>query len=505
MRRHNIIILAGVLLFLSSANAQNLISAPIHDCPGPACPAASTLKLGSTSLIYEPAQRLSINFSASPSAFRGFALKVGGVAFTKVAKSADGSEIIGLSYDPSVNDGMRLKVELRDHQGKINKVSAPAYDWQFVPLARYVRSGEEAAVTLFGSLADSEREEELKRTQRAMIANYHPALENTLLGLRLLQADMLVFVNEATDLFKEKGQYILGAGERKPTLDAIKINSRHFDNVQKWLDEQPEKFQSYITGDIDSDLTYAATPQAMILNGYPSWHCWKKDDMAEETALEKLAALDLPFPAYVTFALVRLQEDKEAEVEKLLRTNMQNKDPFDLLQNATVKLNRRFAKTILTKLDGTNPVPGSTENTLKNTLHTALNKNDDQTISLTVDQLENYLEKLQQEQPAEWARIEGSFKKFSQDVEEKLAAIPLVHMKSLSDALSKKVAQEGGINSYIYDTLTTSVRLAAFFRAAKAQNSQAYNTFVEQLKNVNLELVSPPGFQLITPTVFPTK
>ncbi len=305
------------------------------------------------------------------------------------------------------------------------------------------------------------------------------------------------------DLFKEKGQYILGVGEPKPTLDGIEANSKHFDNVQKWLDKQPEKFQSYVTGDFDSVVTYATAPQGLILTGNPSWHCWKHNNKEEEAILEKIAVTDLPFPAYVLFAFNLLEEEMKAELERVLRSNMQNKNPSVLMENTIVKLNRHFAKSILTKLSSTKLAPESTENKLKNTLQAALNENDDKTISLNVVQLENYLDKLRQEQPSEWERIEGSFKKYSQDVEEKLAAIPLVQMKTLSGALSKKVANEGGINPHVYKTLTTSVRLAAFFRAAKAQNPQEYNAFVGQLNHVNLALASPTGFHLITPTVFP--
>jgi hypothetical protein len=242
------------------------------------------LDLGGISWATAPARPLTaITFSSSPVAFARFARAVGGVAFTTVAQGKDGLTVIALAYDSAQRDGSRLKVTLSDRGGSRRTVTGQIFDWQLVPLARFVRSGGEGAVTLFGELQDEARQERALQNGD-MIANYHPALENTLLGLRLMQADLLVIEPRATDLFKEKGHYVLGAGEKAPNTEQLAANLKGFFRVHEWLDGQPEKFQSYIVSDIGRTVTFSFLENRLVLTGEPVWLCWRSEKEGDTDA-----------------------------------------------------------------------------------------------------------------------------------------------------------------------------------------------------------------------------
>jgi hypothetical protein len=73
-----------------------------------------------------------------------------------------------------------------------------------IPIVNYANSDYNAVVSLFGE----------KTTEDTYDIVYHPAFENTLLGIRLLQADIIFFdLGETWQLPKLEGQTILGAGE----------------------------------------------------------------------------------------------------------------------------------------------------------------------------------------------------------------------------------------------------------------------------------------------------
>ena len=114
---------------------------------------------------------------------------VGGVAFGGVARSADGSAIVEISYRTeqsgvSIPDGLRLRVLTRSGQAELVEVSAELPDWLLLPIAELAESDQDACFTLFGDLQNSERAEAM-RADGAYALNYHPRLANTLLGLRL--------------------------------------------------------------------------------------------------------------------------------------------------------------------------------------------------------------------------------------------------------------------------------------------------------------------------------
>ena len=141
--------------------------------------------------------------------FRG----VGGVAFSAVAKGQLGQAVTELRYDPTAPDRAapgdlhQLPKWLDHHRARRHLRLAIGAD------RRIADDENGSAVTLFGRLSDQAREAET-HSARGRVINYHPQLDNTLLGLRLFQADILIFQPNAADLFSQNGRAILGAGER---------------------------------------------------------------------------------------------------------------------------------------------------------------------------------------------------------------------------------------------------------------------------------------------------
>jgi len=222
---------------------------------------------------------------------------VGGVAFVREAIGADGWAVQNMVYDTAAVDGKRLAVTLTRNSETIVEVRPEIWDWELVPLARFVASPYDSAFTFFGEL-----QEGISPTiNNARIVSYHPSLKDTLLGLRLMQLDLFLFQEPFAGFFTNaKGVVILGAGERSALgvspadkaavgLERDKIRHRVEDGMSLLTEDckhhlsrtcrdafQP--FSSYIVGDMISPTKFS------VANGRLSFRdqgiCW---DFSRET------------------------------------------------------------------------------------------------------------------------------------------------------------------------------------------------------------------------------
>ena len=228
-----------------------LLAIPLVVC-GLHTAADADLELGASSFGSLKAKPLTRVMRAAPSA--RFFLRVGGVAFSGVAEPQDDWKVSGLAYDASKEDGSRLTVTLSGSTGGNQRVVSKIYDWELGPIARFANSKFHACVTLFGEAAEGEAVPD--GVER--IINYHPRLRGSLIGLRLLQADLLAIESHAADLFKKEGEYILGEGESAPTAKDVERNVARFEDVSGWLVEQPDNFTSYVVTDLGQTITFGA-------------------------------------------------------------------------------------------------------------------------------------------------------------------------------------------------------------------------------------------------------
>jgi hypothetical protein len=189
-----------------------------------------------------------------------FVSKVGGVAFEVIAtpeKSLKNNKV-DLSYDRSKPDGKRLAVSLG---GKIYHPYLP--DWELVPIANYANSKYNAVVSLFGKGSNPQK------GIRNII--YHPALKDTLLGVRLLQVDtVLMDLEEFWKLPRLNKKTILGKGE----------NEQNREPIMTEIDEilHSEKFLSWVYTDSNLVVKFGIKNDELAINNSPYYYFWDSDN-----------------------------------------------------------------------------------------------------------------------------------------------------------------------------------------------------------------------------------
>lgn len=223
--------------------------------------AGGSWDLGKYSLVQGPPNGPLLETLNSGTSLKSYSFVsgVGGIAFIGVAvpDTGIGLKKLNLRYDPTQPDGRRLQVNIEE---KI--VPLTIYDWQLIPIARFADSIHNACVSLFGP----------KTTSTMYDIVYHPAFQDTLMGVRLLQADILLFdLTETWQLPKFNGKLVLGAGETRPSgidqTSAIKIQS-----VFKSAD-----FQSWVMTDDKTQVRISWNGEQPELSGEPYYYFWISD------------------------------------------------------------------------------------------------------------------------------------------------------------------------------------------------------------------------------------
>ncbi len=202
---------------------------------------------------------------------------VGGVSFDQVAEPASGLTInsLNISYNSENPDGQRFNLSINNKIIKVN-----LFDWLLIPIANYANSPYYSCFTLYGNLIDKEMED-LILNNEGRIMNYHPDLENTLLGLRLFDMDVLILYNFTTDLSKENDLYILGEGETEPDLskniNGMNTFLKYFDDIQ---DKLNQTHRSYVITDYTRDISFSITGDSLSISSTPYYYCWRyKEDV----------------------------------------------------------------------------------------------------------------------------------------------------------------------------------------------------------------------------------
>lgn len=202
---------------------------------------------------------------------------VGGVTFESTAAPAIPLSRLDLKYDRAKPDGQRFWVMVNDRPS-----IAPIYDWQLLPIARFADSEHTACFSLFTPKEEVSTNPELaalaERNPGGRIIRFHPAFKNTLVGLRLMQLDMLIISDDSV-LLPQAGAngYVLGRGESTPNIDAGKAAFERVNQVIEGATEKGQKpFDSYVIHDQESTprIRFTAGPSAsfLVLSGDPAFH-----------------------------------------------------------------------------------------------------------------------------------------------------------------------------------------------------------------------------------------
>jgi hypothetical protein len=372
---------------------------------------------------------------------------VGGVAFDQIAAPAAGLEVRSLELDwsPSAPDGSRLGVKING-----TRYPVPLHNWQLIPIARFADSDFYAAVTLFGRLNDPVKEKQI-REQHGDIINYHPALADTLIGLRIFQLDVLILEVSATDLPKQKDRYLLGAGEAPPDANA---NGMGWNNYVGHVDaieaDLKQRFRSYLICDHDRPVRFGLQGEALSITGAPLFYCWryKMDDPGHDMkAAGEAAVRDLTAQLEAARAAVPEKfDEREFYIAALLKLAAAYQESYSFYSSGTV-----------------------------------------------VD-----LVKIQEEEGRKaFLRryATESLRRMVLDLRIRMDADDVVYLKEYSERLSAKPEVLRAINPQVWDAGVNLMRWSAFFRWVKRDYPAEWGRFLEQTKGIAVEPV------LKTPTI----
>ncbi len=345
----------------------------------------------------------------------GFRLRIGGVAFENVAKPRDASvaRIETLSYSPDYPDGRRLGVTFQNSEGQQTTVRADLYDWQLAPILIFADSEDKAVFTLFGEFEDEARTEEII-SEGGRILNYHPAFEDTLLGLRLFQADILLLTDDACDLPKQEGKYILGAGEKAPNVEA---NREAMARTEEWLGEQEYSFQSYVISDLEQTIVFSHADGILAFSGRPYWDCWMTNPDYETATAEVYREIELDLMRRV---MVRLDIGPKLEIAGL----------------SDEELERRFLELAL---------------------------RDENLVETTTESVAREIRlEIEAEDPNAW--LTSRIEKIAPGIEQTIT------LTELSQGLGEQIYTEPRLNPAILDALERTMHFTAFFRYVASTN-----------------------------------
>jgi hypothetical protein len=196
----------------------------------------------------------------------------GGVAFGSVAAPARAVDAgpVTLEYDASLPDGERLIIEI---DGDAIEHS-PLYDWALIPTAEYADGDVPGCVTLFGDLVDAHRTAEICEEGYKVIG-MNRALENTLLGLRMWQLDILILGPESAELPKWDGEPLLGAGEENPGFMTGLRSYLSFASFNERFTEAQKQFRSYVVNDGPAGVRYRIEDEMLVFDASPYWNFWR--------------------------------------------------------------------------------------------------------------------------------------------------------------------------------------------------------------------------------------
>jgi hypothetical protein len=389
-------------------------------------------------------QSVPMSRGRSSAAFLG---GVGGVSFDQVAVTGENvsTSNLLLSYNETKEDGYRLEMMV---DNKVIKAYLP--DWLLVPIARYAESPYYSCVTIFGDLDDKILQEKLVAHEGRAI-NYHPAFDNTLLGVRLLYMDMLVGYEFTSDLpSNSEGQYILGAGEKTPDIRANQEGAYYLSqHMISAGNKYKETFRSYVISDFSQKITFDITGDSLVITGSPYYYCWHFNRDREDYDINKVAS--------------ETSAKYNKEIGQISKTSG-NAAVQDWLIDRLIKLADRYN-------DNFSFYGSGTFVDLVN-----IQAQDKRTEFLMKYDLESLFQ-------------------MAVETEAHIDADSIIYLQKYSDLISSKPELFEAANPAVWNATVSTMRYAAFFRYVKNNFPETWLAFFDKLKDLD------PEPRIITPTI----
>lgn len=197
---------------------------------------------------------------------------IGGVIFQGTAVPAGNAvgQPVTIQYNPARPDGQRLSLTIGN-----KAVRTKLYDWEIIPIARFVESGHTACMTLFDKPQTKEEEllDDLSDGD-IMWANFHPAFGDTLIGLNLFFTDAML-ANFDLMQFADKAFTFPVPGYHKARLnrrDTDKAYRRlHLQMMTDKLSLIKEEQNTYIYTDYGTEISYRVKNGQIEFTGVPNY------------------------------------------------------------------------------------------------------------------------------------------------------------------------------------------------------------------------------------------
>ncbi len=407
--------------------------------------------LGDFSLVRLPAMAhlefRPINPGQVPSNLVG---QSGGILFSQTAQPAIGLTIenLRMHYSKEMPDGQRLNLEIN---GQAIVLPGALYDWLLIPIAKYANAPDFGVFTLFGHLEDSLLEEVII-DRGGEIMNYHTVFDNTLLGLRHYQMDILALYLDTTFLPTEEGNYILGEGETEP--DVLSNQDGLFNFIQivnSTQEELGQTHRSYTITDAFNDIVFNIDKSTLEISSDPYYFYWR-------------------------FRNENPEYDRDIEIQRLI---LELDIGFEQSRDENPDLD--FRDWLISKFISTlhsyeeNHIPTVI---FSGTIATA--------ISLPTDEERHrFLSRFGADD------LYNNLIGFS----EALYGFSIDYLEDYSDRLSEPIDEIRAINPQVWDATVTTMRYAAFFRFCKHHFPEQWEQFIAEIQDV---MISP---KLETPTV----
>lgn len=265
--------------------------------------------------------------------------KVGGVAFVQTAIPTSDIESLELKCDVDENKAYALI------NGEYYNI--PLEVWQLMPIIEYADDENNAAVTLYGD--DGVR------------IKYHSAFVDELLGLRLLQTDLMLASNmlSVQDRGKfpaDENGYILSDAERNQYDLLNRMYGIFYDvdyqtmslvmsmEISEIIDSIGETFDTYIYTDQGEDIYFSLADSTLTFTGEPYYRFAGRDDVLVDTA-EMVAEINNFVDSFfirkamydrytINSSFNKEDNEKIYEINKILRTSNEKevvKDVFEAL------------------------------------------------------------------------------------------------------------------------------------------------------------------------------
>ena len=192
---------------------------------------------------------------------------VGGVLMVSTAQPDTSlkSTTMRLSYDASREDGERVTLVVDEKRGSLD-----VYDWELLPIAKFVDSGHHGAVSI-----RKYRDHEKIATDRAFV--------DSLLALRLIQADLMGRGDLVTQAFLPSIDpgVLLGPGEAEKmgSANEIKNLERSLESV---MDAARDESMPSVLTDANVVHVFSIEEDRLVVTGEPYYFYWQADTKGKE-------------------------------------------------------------------------------------------------------------------------------------------------------------------------------------------------------------------------------